>query len=310
MSLLLEVNNVRVEFETLVAVNNVSFKMAGGDLLGLIGPNGAGKTTLLRVLAGLHAPTSGSVSIMGHDVLDESHRVRGEVGFSPDSPPAYEEMTVEQFLYFVADTHGIRGNEAHERIDHWLEQVWLENKRTEKVSKLSRGMRQRITVAQTLIPSPAVVLLDEPSSGLDPAGRIQLREVIASLARQGKAVIVSSHILADLEEFCTHIAIIERGCVLRYSHVDELAHDSVGRCSYKMIIQSDSDHTEAIIAVDGTSHIRKTGHEYTVQFDAGNEEAAVLLRQLVERGLHVSSFTMVRESLEDVYLKTGVQQVD
>ncbi|GJM25155.1 MAG: ABC transporter ATP-binding protein [Phycisphaerae bacterium] len=310
MSLLVEANDIRVEFGKLVAVDDVSFTMSSGDLLGLLGPNGAGKTTLLRVLAGLQAPTSGSAKIMGHDILDESHRVRGEVGFSPDSPPAYEEMTVEKFLYFVAELNGIRGTEAEERIDYWLDQVWLDDKREEKVSSLSRGMRQRITVAQTLIPSPAVVLLDEPSSGLDPAGRIQLRHVIASLAAQGKAVIVSSHILADLEEYCTHIAIIERGGILRYSHVDELAHQGTGRCNYKMNIVGEVDCTEALMAIDGVSHILKRGNEYVIQYDMGDEEAALLLRQIIDRRLGVTSFHMVRESLEEVYLKTGVRQVD
>jgi ABC-2 type transport system ATP-binding protein len=310
MSLLVEANDIRVEFGKLIAVDDVSFTMSSGDLLGLIGPNGAGKTTLLRVLAGLQAPTSGSAKILGHDVLDEAHRVRGQVGFSPDSPPAYEEMTVEQFLFFVADLNGIRGTEAHERIDYWLDQVWLEDKRAEKVSSLSRGMRQRVTIAQTLVPSPAVVLLDEPSSGLDPAGRIQLRQVIASLAAQGKAVIVSSHILADLEEFCTHIAIIERGGILRYSHVDDLSHEGTGRCNYKMKFIGDADQTEALMAIDGVSHVHMRGSEYVVQYDMGESEAATLLRQIVERRLAVFSFAMIKDSLEEVYLKTGVRQVD
>ncbi len=310
MSVLLEANDIRVEFDKLIAVDDVSFSMSSGDLLGLIGPNGAGKTTLLRVLAGLQSPTSGSAKIMGNDVLEESHRVRGQVGFAPDSPPAYEEMTVEQFLYFIADLNGIRGSEAHERIDHWLDQVWLDDKRKEKVSSLSRGMRQRVTIAQTLVPSPAVVLLDEPSSGLDPAGRIQLRQVIASLAAQGKAVIVSSHILADLEEFCTHIAIIERGGILRYSHVDDLSHEGTGRCNYKMKIIGDGDHTQELATIDGASHIHMRGSEYIVQYDMGELEAAQLLRQIVERRLAVISFAMIKESLEEVYLKTGVRQVD
>ncbi len=310
MSLLVEANDIRVEFGKLIAVDDVNFTMSAGDLLGLIGPNGAGKTTLLRVLAGLQSPTSGSAKILGYDVRDESHRVRGQVGFAADSPPAYEEMTVEQFLCFIADLNGIHGTEAEERIDYWLDQVWLEDKREEKVSSLSRGMRQRITIAQTLLPSPAVVLLDEPSSGLDPAGRIQLRQVIASLAAQGKAVIVSSHILADLEEFCTHIAIIERGGILRYSHVDELSHEDTGRCNYKMKIGGDADHTQALMAVEGVSHILKRGSEYVVQYDIGEEAAAVLLRNLVEMRLAVVSFTKIKDSLEEVYLKTGVRQVD
>ena len=310
MSILLQANNIRVEFGELVAVERVGFEMAGGDLLGLIGPNGAGKTTLLRVLAGLQAPTSGSARIMGHDVLNESQFVRGQIGFAPDAPPAYEEMTVEQFLYFVADTYNVRGEEADERIDYWLGQVWLEERRSERIKNLSRGMRQRVTIAQTMVPNPPVVLLDEPSAGLDPAGRIQLRQVIASLAAQGKAVIVSSHILADLEEYCTHIAIIEHGRLLRYSHVDDLSRTDVGRCAYRLSVVGDAEVSEAIIAIDGVSHVVHNNSDYILEYDAGQEPAAELLRRLVDCDIRVSSFTAVRANLEDVYLKTGVKQVD
>lgn len=309
MCALLTANQVRVEFGKLVAVRDVSFQMNAGDLLGLIGPNGAGKTTLLRVLAGLQAPTSGTAHIMGHDVFNESEYVRGQVAFSPDSPPAYEELTVEQFLYFIADLHNVTDTEADERIDYWLEQVWLTEKRGARIRTLSRGMRQRVTVAQTLVPNPTVVLLDEPSSGLDPAGRIQLRQVIASLARQGKAVIVSSHILADLEEYCTHIAIIEHGRILRYAHVGELHHADM-RCAYRVRLVGTEDVTDAFMAIEGVSHVLMNNGEYVLQYEAGDEAAARLLKALADRGLGVCAFAQVRQSLEDVYLKTGVKQVD
>ena len=310
MSVILKANRVRVEFGELVAVRDVSFEMAGGDLLGLIGPNGAGKTTLLRVLAGLQATTSGSAAVLGHDVFNDSDTVRGQVGFAPDAPPAYEELTIEEFLMLMADAYSLSGSEACERIDYWLDQVWLQEKRQEKIKTLSRGMRQRITVAQTLLPSPAVVLLDEPSAGLDPAGRIQLRQVIASLRDQGKAVIVSSHILADLEEYCTHIAIIEHGRFLRYAAVRDLGGDDTRRCGYRLTVVCDDDVSEAIVAINGVARLARDSHGYAFEYDKGEHEAAALLRTLIERGVPVASFTPERESLEDVYLKTGVRQVD
>ncbi|MCP4590435.1 MAG: ABC transporter ATP-binding protein [bacterium] len=310
MSVVLKADRVRVEFGALVAVRDVSFEMAGGDLLGLIGPNGAGKTTLLRALVGLQEMTSGSAEILGHDVFQDSDPVRGQVGFAPDAPPAYEELTVEEFLRFIADTHNIDGSEADERIDFWLEQVWLVEKRGERIKNLSRGMRQRITIAQTLLPSPAVVLLDEPSAGLDPAGRIQLRQVIASLRDQGKAVIVSSHILADLEEYCTHIAIIEQGHLLRYAHVGDLGDEDASRCGYRLTVAADNDVSEAIMALEGVAHLVRENHTYVFEYAKGERESAGLLRMLVERGVPVSSFASTRDSLEDVYLKTGVRQVD
>lgn len=310
MSVILQANRVRVEFGQLVAVCDLSLEMSGGDLVGLIGPNGAGKTTLLRVLAGLQATTAGSARVLGHDVFNDSDAVRGQVGFAPDAPPAYEELTVEEFLRFIADAYNVTGSEADERIDFWLEQVWLQEKRSEKIKTLSRGMRQRITIAQTLLPSPAVVLLDEPSAGLDPAGRIQLRQVIASLRDQGKAVIVSSHILADLEEYCTHIAIIEQGRLLRYAHVGDLGSDDAQRCGYTLTVACDDDASEAITAVEGVAHLTRNNRTYTFEYHKGERDAARLLRSLLDRGMPVSSFMPERESLEDVYLKTGVRQVD
>jgi len=310
MENLLEADNIRVEFEKLVAVGDVSFSMASGDLLGLIGPNGAGKTTLLRVLVGLQAPTSGTARVMGRDVFHESNQVRGSIGFSPDSPPAYEELTVEQFLQFIAEANGVTGQLADERIDHWLEQVWLTEKREDRIKSLSRGMRQRVTIAQTMVPNPTVVLFDEPSSGLDPAGRIQLRQVIADLARSGKAVIVSSHILADLEEFCTHIAIIEHGRVLRYSHVGDLQDSTAPHWRYRIRVADPQGHAPAIEGIDGVLRLTHVNGEIQLEYDAGDDAASQLLRRLIELRIPVSAFTPIRETLEDVYLRTGVKQVD
>lgn len=310
MNVLLKADRVRVEFGRIVAVRDVSFEMSAGDLLGLIGPNGAGKTTLLRVLAGLQATISGSANVLGSDVFCDSDTIRGQVGFAPDAPPAYEQLTIEEFLSFVADAYNLTTKEAGERIDFWLDQVWLQEKRREKIKTLSRGMRQRITIAQTLLPSPAVVLLDEPSAGLDPAGRIQLRQVIASLRDQGKAVIVSSHILADLEEYCTHIAIIERGRLLRYARVGDLGGDNDQRREFTMTVACAEDVSEAIMAIDGVAHLSRDDHTYTFEYHRDEREAAGLLRTLIDRGVLVSSFVPTRASLEDVYLKTGVRQVD
>jgi ABC-2 type transport system ATP-binding protein len=310
MSTILEARQVRVEFGALVAVRDVSFALAGGDLLGLIGPNGAGKTTLLRALAGLQAPTAGTAEVLGHDVFNDSDAIRGQVGFAPDAPPAYEELSIEDFLRLIADAYDLSASAAEERIDFWLEKVWLQEKRAERIKTLSRGMRQRITIAQTLLPSPAVVLLDEPSSGLDPAGRIQLRQVIADLRDQGKAVIVSSHILADLEEYCTHIAIIEHGRLLRFSHVRDLGGAPTGRCSYRLTVAGQVEVSELLQAIPGVAHVICSNHGYLLEYSNDDHEAARLLRALIERGVPVTAFAPARESLEDVYLKTGVKQVD
>ncbi|MCH7701080.1 MAG: ABC transporter ATP-binding protein [Planctomycetes bacterium] len=311
MDVLLAAKNVRVEFGKLVAVRDISFELHAGDLLGLIGPNGAGKTTLLRVLAGLHAPTAGTAEVMGHDVFRDSDRVRGHIGFAPDSPPVYEEVTLEQFLMFIARCYGLHWQEAEERIDFWLEQLWLNDKRDQKIKNLSRGMRQRVTVARTLIPNPTVILLDEPSAGLDPAGRIQLRQVFANLRDQGHTLIVSSHILADLEEFCTHIAIIEHGRVLQFGRARELAHDGHNLRRYRIVLDAGlKDPLQRLQGVAGVAAVEQRGGEFLVDHVDGTDAGSALLRQLIDAGLPIAEFGPLKASLEEAYLRSGVKQVD
>ena len=311
MTVLLTANEVRVEFGLLVAVRDVSFELSGGQLWGLVGPNGAGKTTLLRVLAGLHAPTRGTALVMGKPVLSEHEVVRQHIGFGPDSPPAYEELTISQFLTFIASAYGLSAQEAGERIDFWLEQLWLTEKRDVLVKHLSRGMRQRLTLARTFLPNPHVVLLDEPLAGLDPAGRIELRNVLGMLRKQGCAMIVSSHILADLEEVATHIVILDHGSIVRFSKTEALFHKHDHRRTYRVTTLDDRpEHAQIISAIDGVSDLRQHDRTHTFDYHSGDPEAAELLRHLVAKNIPVLSFTVVTASLEEAYLKSGVKQVD
>lgn len=310
MTTLLSAQSVRVEFGPLVAVRKVSFDLNGGQLLGLVGPNGAGKTTLLRVLAGLHAPTSGRALIMGRPVLGEHEVVRHHVGFAPDSPPVYEELTIQRFLEFIGAAYGLDRDETHERIDFWLEHLWLEEKRGGKIKDLSRGMRQRVTLARTFLPRPHVVLLDEPLIGLDPAGRIQLRSVLGMLRDQGCAMIVSSHILTDLEEIATHIAIIEHGSVLRWSESSALHHHEAARRTYILTTLAEDSTRSILEAQPDVSHVRRDGRTFTFDFHADEKNAADLLKELLAAGVAVTSFAPTKTSLEEVYLRSGVKQVD
>ena len=310
MTVLLAADRVRVEFGPLVAVRDVSFELSGGQLLGLVGPNGAGKTTLLRVLAGLHAPTRGRAQIMDRPVLGEHEVVRHHVGFAPDAPPAYEELTIDQFLHFIAAAYQLTGSEADEGIDFWLENLWLSGRRETKIKELSRGMRQRVTLARTFLPRPHVLLLDEPLVGLDPGGRIQLRRVLSMLRNQGCAMIVSSHILSDLEEIATHVAIIERGSILRWSETDAMHHDEDQRRTFELVIVGNGSYRELIEAIDGVSHFRQDGGTLLFDYHSGDTEAAELLRRLIEKEVPVLSFMRVKTSLEEAYLRSGVRQVD
>src|SRR6476620_9520620 len=216
---LVEVESVRVRFGKLLAVRDVSLSLAGGTLLGLIGPNGAGKTTLLRTLAGLQPPTRGTIEVLGQPLSPDSLH---QIGFTPDVPPVYDELTVRQFLQFVGKGYDLPPSEIRERTDFWLEKVWLADRADQKIKGLSRGMKQRLGIARTLLPNPALILLDEPAAGLDPAGRVQFRQLLADLRDQGKTIIISSHILADMDEYCTHIAIMSGGAIQQFGTVGQI----------------------------------------------------------------------------------------
>ena len=311
MTTLAQAENVRVEFGPLVALRDVSFDLAGGQLLGLVGPNGAGKTTLLRVMAGLQSPTSGMARILGKPVLGEHEVVRHHVGFAPDTPPAYEDLTIIQFLRFIAGAYGLDRGESEERIDFWLEKLWLTDKRDAMIRTLSRGMRQRVTLARTFMPRPHVILLDEPLSGLDPAGRIQLRSVLGMLRDQGSALVVSSHILTDLEEVSTHIAIIEHGAILKWATAEAIHARADARRRYRVATTRRREECLAALkGMDGVSDV--SANDGAIEFDFASEDdrAAALLASLVSSGIPVISFTPLKTSLEDMYMRAGVRQVD
>jgi ABC-2 type transport system ATP-binding protein len=312
---LLSIENLRVQYGQLVAVDGLSCDLRAGELLGLIGPNGAGKTTTLRAAAGLQPITTGRVHLFGHDVFKHATIVNRHLGFTPDMPAAYETLTVTDFLRFIAKCYGLTDPLADERIDHWLENLWLTDKKEAKVAALSRGMRQRLAVARTLLPDPHVVLMDEPAAGLDPAGRVEFRQLLASLRDQGKAIIVSSHILADLAEYCTHIAIMGHGRLLEYGTVAEVAGaKSRDRAQYRIVLaERVGDLATRLQGLQQDARVERLecGTDLiTLEYDSDRSAAAELLRKLLAAGLPVAEFHTVGPDLEQAYLRTGIRQVD
>lgn len=309
---LLNVENLRVQYGRFLAVDNVSFSLCGGDLLGMIGPNGAGKTTTLRAIAGLTPPSTGRIDVMGYDPGKHVTDFGLHLGFAPDGPQTYDTLTVEDFLRFIGRAYRLPLPLLEERIDHWLEALWLTDKRKSKIGSLSKGMRQRLTVARTLLPDPHVILLDEPAAGLDPAGRIQFRRLLASLRDQGKAIIVSSHILADLAEYCTHIAIVERGRFLSFGTVAQVTGEGgETQCNYRVAFAHRVGDLEQRLALVGNLRLISSDAEaIVVEWDADRSRAAELLAKLIHAGLPVAEFRSLRPDLEQAYLRSGIGQVD
>ncbi len=312
MTLILDAVNVRVEYGSFVALPGLSLQLSAGDLLGLIGPNGAGKTTCLKAFSGLLPSAAGTVRVLGDLIEPGNPQALSRIGFAPDTPPVYEALTVADFLRFIGRAYRLRHETTEERIDFWLDQLWLSDRRDAKIKSLSRGMLQRLTVARTLLPDPTLVLLDEPAAGLDPAGRVQFRKMLGSLRDQGKALIVSSHILADLHEYCTHIGIMEAGTLRQLGTVAQVVGGKEdNRCRYEVVLSKAVPGALRVLeSVPTLSHAEVHGRHVSFEFEHADGPAADLLATFLEQGLPVARFSPVEHDLEQAYLRTGIKQVD
>lgn len=217
---MIEVSGYSKQYGDTLAVNSLSFTVAPGDVLGLVGPNGAGKTTTLRALAGILQPTSGSIRIAGVDMQQDPVAAKSRLAFIPDEPALFDYLTVEEHLRFVARLYGVA--DAESRIPGLLEELELTAKRDALPTELSRGMKQKLAIACGLLHQPRVLLLDEPLTGLDPVGIRRMKETIQARAREGTAVVLSSHLLHLVEELCTRLLVIRRGEAVAFGTIDDV----------------------------------------------------------------------------------------
>jgi ABC-2 type transport system ATP-binding protein len=311
-TVLLQLENVSVAFGNFFAVRNVSLELRAGHLLGLIGPNGAGKTTLLRAIASLQSLSSGTIRVLGEKIKPGQEDAARMIGFTPDVPPLYDGLTVAQFLEFIAAGYGLTPENLQPAIDFWLEKVWLSDKKHQKVKSLSRGMKQRLGIARTLLPNPQIILLDEPASGLDPAGRVQFRRLLTDLRDQGKTLIVSSHILSDMEEYCTHIAMVSHGTLMKYGTVREIAEGAdTGQCRYTIELVEPLAGIDSMLSNIPDLELVETARlRIIVKYWSDRLRAQDLLRQFIELEIPVCGFTQNAAGLEEAYLQAGIRQVD
>ncbi len=285
------------------AVEDMSFKVYAGEVFGYIGPNGAGKTTSMRILATLDEPTAGDAFVDGFSVIDDPDRVRRRLGFMPDYFGTYQNVNVREYLDFFARAYGMRGSERRRAVGSVMEFTML-NKLAEKpIDGLSKGMKQRLCLGRTMIHDPAVLILDEPAAGLDPRARIELREMIAQLAQQGKAVLISSHILTELAEICDKVGIIETGQLLAVGTVDEISAKSQAKSQVRLRTLDDSRPLRAWLSQQNDiTNLTAEAELMTFNHDGGQKEQALLLRKIVEAGFEVVEFASKTKSLEDVFL--------
>lgn len=223
MDSMIRTRDLRVDYENVVAVRDLNLDVHRGEIFGLIGPNGAGKSSTIRVLATLQQPTYGEVRVGGIDVLDDPRSVHRLLGYMPDMPPVYSDLRCWEYLDLFAAAYFIDRRHRRARVEECLKLAGLESKRQAMAGTLSRGMKQRLTFAKTLLADPQVLLLDEPASWLDPIARIEMREVIKDLAERGRTILISSHILAELSEFCHSVGIMEKGVMVECGRIEEIA---------------------------------------------------------------------------------------
>lgn len=302
---MLEVKDLRKDYAGFQAVNGISFSLKPGDILGFIGANGAGKTTTIRMLATLLEPSSGTATIDGYDILKQPMEVRQRIGYMPDFFGLYDDVKVWEYLDFFATIHQIPARERPAVIKQALELTDLTVKRNAFVQTLSRGMQQRLCLAKCLVHDPSLLLLDEPASGLDPRARAELKELILELGRMGKIIIVSSHILPELSDFCNTVAIIERGNMVAFGPVSSLIQQV--RQSREIRVRVLGRVSEAHAALNGVPGVIEatvlSETELRISFDGDDEAQVATLKTLIEKGLPIVSFQEAEADLQDVFLQ-------
>ena len=308
---MIELINLRKEYDDLVAVQDLTLTIPQGEIFGLIGPNGAGKTTTIRMACGLLAPTVGRTLVNGIDVAREPERAQQSIGYLSDFFAVYEDLKVWEYLDYFAHAYKVPESDIPARVSEVIGQVSLEVKRDAMIRGLSRGMKQRLGIARAIIHRPKVLLLDEPASGLDPKARLELRNLLRALCDQGSTILISSHILTELEGFCTSIGIMEKGRMIRSGRIDEVtAAENLARdLRVSWLGDPTATLTEKLCGHAHVSNVHLEVETGTFQFAGSDEELAALLSDLITAGVRVKTFAEVKQTVEDLYMKLSRHEV-
>jgi ABC-2 type transport system ATP-binding protein len=301
---MIETRKLCKNFGDLVAVDNLDLHIEAGDIFGFIGPNGAGKTTTMRILVTLLEPTSGAAFIDGLNVAKQGKDVRRRVGYMPDFMGVYDDLKVFEYLEFFAAAFGIEYSKRESIVDGVLELTDLVSKRNAPVDSLSRGMQQRLGLARVLIHDPKVLILDEPASGLDPRARIEIRELLRELKRMGKTIMISSHILSELEEICDRIGIIEHGQFVFSGSLEEIRPRLGIQSKMRVKVLGDQSRAvELLTALPQIQQVETVGDYLSVTFREGTASDGLIARTLVNGGVDLVYLQPEQLKLDDAFLK-------
>lgn len=301
--MLVRADNLKKHFKTARAVDGISFTFSSGQLVGFVGPNGAGKTTTMRIMATLDEPTAGDIYFDGISVHQYPEQARRAVGFMPDSLPEHRDITVEDYLDFFARAFRIHCRRRHKVLQGIMTFTNLNGIRTKYINELSKGMKQRVSLARALVHDPPVLILDEPASGLDPRARIELRELLKALAEQKKAILVSSHILSELSEICDSAIFIEKGRLLKAGFLTDMVDQGALRC--RVLIRAlcpEKELQKALLQIPGVCQTRLAGKGIETEIEGGEKESHHVLTALIRSGVPVVEFKQLKAGLEDIFM--------
>ena len=315
---MISVQSLRVDYEDVTAVCDLNLEVASGEIYGLVGPNGAGKTSTIKAIAGILEPTYGEIKIAGFDFDLNPQEALRHLGFMPDFPPVYEHLKVWEYLDVFAAGYLIERSSRLSRARHWVERVHLKEKWDAYIRDLSRGMRQRLILAKTLLHDPDVLLMDEPASGLDPLARLEMRDILKEIASEGKTIIISSHILTELSDFCNAIGVMEKGRMVVSGSLAEL-RQRIG-AKKELLIRlvnrpavSDELKQNFFNALQISSFIsgckESSPGEFRAFFSGEEKDAAGVLNDLAKKDFPVLEFRIKEADVEDIFFKVGAKEV-
>ncbi len=307
---MLKIEGLVKRYGKFTAVDHLDMEVNKGSIYGFVGPNGAGKTTTMKIMAGLLSADEGSVYIDGMNVSEDIDALKDKIGYMPDFFGVYNDLRVDEYMDFYAGTYYIPYEQRKDIIDNLLELVDLKDKRNFYVDSLSRGMKQRLCLARSLIHDPEILILDEPASGLDPRARVEMKEVLKQLRTLDKTIIISSHILPELAEMCTEIGIINRGRLIDSGSVNEIMrHISKERIIDVKVLEGTENAVKILEQLPEVTDIRENTFDVSFGCNGTDEMLSQVLSKLVSAGVPVISFTEREGNLEDIFMKlTGGEE--
>lgn len=308
---MLQINHLYKNYGKFLAVNNLNLHIPQGDLFGFVGPNGAGKTTTIRMVCGLMPPTAGNIRINGVDAFTNSREIKKQIGYVPDFFGVYDNLKVKEYMDLYGSMYRMNSGDIERIADDLLELVNLADKKEMYVDTLSRGMKQRLCVARALIHNPALLILDEPNSGLDPGARVEMKELLLNLKGMGKTIVISSHILSELSEMCTSIGIMNHGSLVTAGRIEDVMESAFG--SNTLVIEAKAPMEPAVRLLKEQTGIKVEAvgeKEIKISHALSEEEIAKTIAYLIGSGVVVTGFHKQEGNLETLFMQmTGAGNV-